>query len=257
MLEHFSSRGVDIAFIDVQPEAGDLGEPVLLIHGFASNHRVNWVEPGWVETLDPGRAPRRRLRQSRPRAKRKTLRARRLSRRTHDPGRGQSASAFGDRTRRRDGLFDGGADREPSRARRAEARARAYPRRDRRPADARRRVAARRSPRRSRRRRSTASPIRRSACSAPSPSGRRATSPRSPPASAARGEVSRPPKPDGSPSRRWWRWANAIRSPAIPHKLAAMLPHAEAFDIPGRDHNLAVGDKAFKARALDFLERRE
>jgi len=26
--------------------------------------------------------------------------------------------------------------------------------------------------------------------------------------------------------------------------------------IPGRDHNLAVGDKAFKAGALDFLARR-
>ena len=32
-----------------------------------------------------------------------------------------------------------------------------------------------------------------------------------------------------------------------PHELAAMLPQAQAFDIPGRDHNLAVGDKAFKA----------
>ena len=41
------------------------------------------------------------------------------------------------------------------------------------------------------------------------------------------------------------------------HKLAAMLPQAQAFDIPGRDHNRAVGDKAFKARALDFLARRE
>ena len=51
MLEHFSSRGVDIAFIDVAPQANDLGEPILLIHGFASNHRVNWVDPRWVETL--------------------------------------------------------------------------------------------------------------------------------------------------------------------------------------------------------------
>ena len=23
----------------------------MLIHGFASNHRVNWVNPRWVETL--------------------------------------------------------------------------------------------------------------------------------------------------------------------------------------------------------------
>ena len=41
-----------------------------------------------------------------------------------------------------------------------------------------------------------------------------------------------------------------------PHKLAAMMPNAEALDIPGRDHNLAVGDKVFKAGVLAFLERR-
>jgi hypothetical protein len=33
-------------------------------------------------------------------------------------------------------------------------------------------------------------------------------------------------------------------------------PHAEAADIPSRDHNLAVGGEVFKARALAFLERR-
>jgi pimeloyl-ACP methyl ester carboxylesterase len=41
-----------------------------------------------------------------------------------------------------------------------------------------------------------------------------------------------------------------------PSKLVALLPRAEALMIPGRDHNLAVGDKAFKAGALDFLARR-
>jgi pimeloyl-ACP methyl ester carboxylesterase len=49
--KHFSSDGIDIAFIDVAPQGGDLGEPILLIHGFASNHRMNWVGPRWVETL--------------------------------------------------------------------------------------------------------------------------------------------------------------------------------------------------------------
>jgi pimeloyl-ACP methyl ester carboxylesterase len=48
---HFSSAGVDIAFIDVAPQGRDLNEPILLIHGFASNHRINWVNPRWVETL--------------------------------------------------------------------------------------------------------------------------------------------------------------------------------------------------------------
>jgi pimeloyl-ACP methyl ester carboxylesterase len=45
-LEHFSSDGVDIAFLD----SGE-GEPILLIHGFASNHVVNWGATGWVDTL--------------------------------------------------------------------------------------------------------------------------------------------------------------------------------------------------------------
>ncbi len=47
----FSSDGVDIAFIDVAPQGRDLDEPILLIHGFASNLRINWVNPRWVETL--------------------------------------------------------------------------------------------------------------------------------------------------------------------------------------------------------------
>lgn len=36
-------------------------------------------------------------------------------------------------------------------------------------------------------------------------------------------------------------------------ELAALMPHAEAFDIVGRDHMLAVGDRTFKKRALEFL----
>ena len=35
--------------------------------------------------------------------------------------------------------------------------------------------------------------------------------------------------------------------------LAALLPRGRALDIPGRDHMLAVGDKAFKEAALAFL----
>lgn len=45
-MEHFSSDGIDIAYLD-----RGKGEPVLLIHGFASNVRVNWVGTGWVERL--------------------------------------------------------------------------------------------------------------------------------------------------------------------------------------------------------------
>ena len=36
-------------------------------------------------------------------------------------------------------------------------------------------------------------------------------------------------------------------------ELAALLPSGRAFDIPGRDHMLAVGDRAFKAAVLNFL----
>jgi pimeloyl-ACP methyl ester carboxylesterase len=45
-----------------------------------------------------------------------------------------------------------------------------------------------------------------------------------------------------------------VAGPAAP--LAALIPGAEVLDIPGRDHMLAVGDKVFKAGALDFLKRR-
>ncbi len=37
--------------------------------------------------------------------------------------------------------------------------------------------------------------------------------------------------------------------------LASLLPHGEAFTIPRRDHLRATGDKAFKAAVLDFLGR--
>lgn len=43
----FASDGVEIAYLDE-----GAGEPVLLIHGFASNATVNWVDTGWVRTLN-------------------------------------------------------------------------------------------------------------------------------------------------------------------------------------------------------------
>jgi pimeloyl-ACP methyl ester carboxylesterase len=39
-------------------------------------------------------------------------------------------------------------------------------------------------------------------------------------------------------------------------ELAALLPRGEALDIPDRDHMLAVGDKVFKAGVLGFLTKR-
>lgn len=42
----FIHDGVEIAFLD----EGE-GEPIMLVHGFASNKEVNWVAPGWIATL--------------------------------------------------------------------------------------------------------------------------------------------------------------------------------------------------------------
>jgi len=46
-----------------------------------------------------------------------------------------------------------------------------------------------------------------------------------------------------------------VAGPAAP--LAALIPHAEVLDIPGRDHMLAVGDRVFRAGVVDFLHRRQ
>jgi pimeloyl-ACP methyl ester carboxylesterase len=49
-MKSFTHGGFELAYIDHQP-APD-AETVLLIHGFASSHMVNWVSPGWVKTLN-------------------------------------------------------------------------------------------------------------------------------------------------------------------------------------------------------------
>jgi pimeloyl-ACP methyl ester carboxylesterase len=41
----------DIAYVDLPPEGEGSGDPVLLVHGFASTHGVNWVGPSWTKTL--------------------------------------------------------------------------------------------------------------------------------------------------------------------------------------------------------------
>lgn len=45
-MQSFLSDGVEIAFLDE-----GAGDPVLLIHGFASNTVVNWVDTGWIRFL--------------------------------------------------------------------------------------------------------------------------------------------------------------------------------------------------------------
>ena len=50
-MQTFVSNGVALAYLDLDPEGVDLGEPILLIHGFASTHRINWAQPSWTSTL--------------------------------------------------------------------------------------------------------------------------------------------------------------------------------------------------------------
>ncbi len=42
----FQSEGIEIAY-----ESHGEGPPIILVHGFASNGQVNWVDTGWVEAL--------------------------------------------------------------------------------------------------------------------------------------------------------------------------------------------------------------
>jgi pimeloyl-ACP methyl ester carboxylesterase len=256
MLEHFSSRGVDIAFIDVAPQANDLGEPILLIHGFASNHRVNWVEPRWIETLagagrrvvtfdNRGHGQSEKLYLPADyRADLMTqdaanllahLRIRRADVMGYSMGarlasflalyqpslvRALILGGMGDRLTRDAGLPEAIADalEASSLDSIADPTQRMF------------RAFAERT-------RSDLAAL--AACLRGS---RRALTPAelaliAQPALVAVGE------------------RDTVAGDA--HKLAAMLPHAEALEIPGRDHNLTVGDRAFKAGALDFLARRE
>jgi pimeloyl-ACP methyl ester carboxylesterase len=50
-MQEFSHDNVQIAFIDEAAQGTDRNEPIILIHGFASTHAVNWVLPLWVKTL--------------------------------------------------------------------------------------------------------------------------------------------------------------------------------------------------------------
>jgi len=60
----------------------------------------------------------------------------------------------------------------------------------------------------------------------------------------------------------------SIRAPALvavgtkdditgsPHELAALMPNGRGLDIPDRDHMVAVGDKVFKKATIEFLHER-
>jgi pimeloyl-ACP methyl ester carboxylesterase len=255
-LRHFSSDGVDIAFIDVKPHGRDLGEPILLIHGFASNHRVNWVEPRWIETL--AQAGRRVVAFDN--------RGHGASQKLYAPADYHSALMAGDAASLLAHLRIGRADvmGYSMGARIATFLALAEPERVRalilggigdrltRDSGLPEGIAL--------------------AMEAPSldsltdPTQRlfRAFAERTKSDLAALAACVRGSRRSLAPAE-----LARITQPTLvavgerdtvagdPRKLAALLPHGTAFDIPGRDHNLAVGDKAFKAAALDFLAGRE
>ncbi|MGL4495746.1 MAG: alpha/beta fold hydrolase, partial [Beijerinckiaceae bacterium] len=54
-MHSFDSDGVRIEYIDVAPHDAGLepgrGDPVMLVHGFASTHAVNWVHTTWTNLL--------------------------------------------------------------------------------------------------------------------------------------------------------------------------------------------------------------
>lgn len=47
-MDHFENDGLRLAYLD---DGAEDAPAVLLVHGFASSARVNWVDPGWFETL--------------------------------------------------------------------------------------------------------------------------------------------------------------------------------------------------------------
>jgi pimeloyl-ACP methyl ester carboxylesterase len=50
-MQFFQSDGVSLAYLNFEPLAQDRREPIILLHGFASTHAVNWLFPQWVKTL--------------------------------------------------------------------------------------------------------------------------------------------------------------------------------------------------------------
>ena len=254
MVQFFDSDGLRLAFIDVAPHGRDRGEPIVLIHGFASNHRVNWVNPRWVETLThDGR-----------RVIAFDNRGHGQSDKPTDPAAYHSALMAADAARLLDHLGIARADvmGYSMGARIAAFLALAAPDRVRRLvlgglgdrlvegvglplgiADAMEAPSLD----------ALSDPMQRMFRAFADQTG----SDRVALAACIRG------------SRQTLSAAEAARiaCPTLvavgtrdavagdPHRLAAILPRGEALEIPGRDHNLAVGDKVHKAGVLEFLER--
>jgi pimeloyl-ACP methyl ester carboxylesterase len=253
-MKSFQHDGVDIAYVDFPATTDDRGEPVLLIHGFASNHAVNWVHTHWVKTLT--HAGRRVIAFDN--------RGHGASGKLYDAKAYSSAQMAGDAAALLDHL---GITRADVMGYSMGARIAAFLALGR--PDLVRSVVlgglgihliegvglpvgiadALEAP---------------SLADVSDPMGRmfRAFAEQTHSDLAALAACIRGSRQTLKPAG-----AAQIAMPVLvcvgtadpiagdPHALAALFPSGEAFDIPGRDHNLAVGDKSYKQAVLAFLER--
>jgi pimeloyl-ACP methyl ester carboxylesterase len=254
-MQHFDHDGVRLAYIDVPATGEDRGEPILLIHGFASNHAVNWVHTHWVRTLT--HAGRRVVALDN--------RGHGRSGKLYDAALYSSAHMAGDAAALLDHLGVSSADvmgysmgaritaflalGRPDLVRSAILGGLGH-----------------------RLIEGVGLPVGiADALEAPSlaavsdPMGRmfRAFAEQTGSDLAALAACIRGSRQTLKPAG-----AAKVSCPVLvcvgthdpiagdPHALARLFPKGEAFDIPGRDHNLAVGDKSYKQAALAFLERR-
>jgi pimeloyl-ACP methyl ester carboxylesterase len=249
-MQRFAHDGVEIAFLD----EGE-GEPIVLVHGFASTAAINWVHPGWLATLKG--AGRRVIALDN--------RGHGASGKLYDPAAYHTTTMAGDVRALLDHLGLSRADvmGYSMGARIAAFLALADPQRVRSvifgglgshliagvglPDSI---AAALEAP---------------SLAAVTDPSGRmfRAFAEQTRSDLAALAACIR-----GSRQTLTREQVGAIRAPALvavgskdtiagsAQELAAVLPGAEALEIPGRDHMTAVGDKVFKAAVLEFLAGR-
>src|ERR1700678_413643 len=254
-LMRFSSEGVNAASIAVKPQGSDLKEPILLIHGFSSSYRMNWVGPRWVDTLT----------QAGRRVMAFDNRGHGQSQKLHAPADYHFDLMIRDAANL---LAHLGVERADVMGYSMGARIASFPALGE-PSLVRSLVLGGLGDRLVRD--GGLPETIAEALEAPSldslvdPTQRlfRAFADQTQSDRAALAACVRGSRRNLTPEE-----AARITQPTLvavgerdtlagdPSKLVALLPHAEALSIPGRDHNLAVGDKVFKAGVLDFLARR-
>ncbi|MEJ1161104.1 alpha/beta fold hydrolase [Prosthecomicrobium sp. N25] len=252
-MEAFLSDGLPIAFLDEGPRDGD---PIVLVHGFASTANVNWVFPGWTKLLagdgrrvialdnrghgESGKSYDPRDYHSRTRMAEDVLRLLdhleigRADVMGYSMGAWITAYLALDHPERvRSAIFGGLADAMVKGIAGQETIAEALETED---------------------EASIVSPKGRAyrAFAIQTRSDRRAL------AACMRG--SRQPVPPEELARLSMPVLIAVGTKddvaGSPEALAALIPHARVLPIPDRDHMLAVGDKVYKQGVLDFLGER-